>query len=223
VPSTTVVDATAQSRDLGVNAFHFTPLEARGQSDSAYSIADQLRYDASALLPTTIHCARASSADQRRPRAFQFLADAARTETHALLFADIVLNHTADNSPWLAEQPDAAYNTRNSPHLRVAYALDCAMVEFSATLERERRNAVRSHGDVEALVGEFFDRALPACVASPTSCVDDCAARRAGRGPARRARQHDASRRLFCASTRVGRATATLACSSRWSSRTLRR
>jgi glycogen debranching enzyme len=161
-------DATAQSR-VGVNAFHFTPLESRGQSDSAYSIANQLRYDARLFADND--SLRTASSEVQDEHVRSFLADL-RTETHALLFADIVLNHTADNSPWLAEQPDAAYNTRNSPHLRVAYALDCAMVEFSATLERERRNVVRSHGDVEALVGEFFDRVLPARRLAD-ECVDD--------------------------------------------------
>lgn len=152
--------------ELGVNAFHFTPLEARGQSDSAYSIADQLRYD-DRLFSDDLR--QASPAD-RDAHVQQFLATL-RADSHALLFADIVLNHTADNSPWLAEQPDAAYNTRNSPHLRVAYEFDCAMLEFSAKLERERRNSVRSHADVDAIVAEFFNHALPMSRLMD-SCVD---------------------------------------------------
>jgi hypothetical protein len=156
----------------------------------------------------------------RRTSTCTFLA-ALRTETHALLFADIVLNHTADNSPWLAEQPDAAYNTRNSPHLRVAYELDCAMLEFSAALERERRNVVRSHADVDALVAEFFDRVLPASPRRQTAST----MRSAPRSPTTCASRATTSRVASptCASTSTARATATLACSSRWSSRTLRR
>ena len=37
---------------------------------------------------------------------------------------DIVLNHTAFNSEWIKEQPDATYNCANSPHLRPACMLD---------------------------------------------------------------------------------------------------
>lgn len=37
---------------------------------------------------------------------------------------DIVLNHTAFNTEWIKQQPDASYNCSNSPHLRPACILD---------------------------------------------------------------------------------------------------
>ena len=37
---------------------------------------------------------------------------------------DIVLNHTAFNTEWIKQQPDASYNCSNSPHLRPACVLD---------------------------------------------------------------------------------------------------
>lgn len=44
---------------------------------------------------------------------------------------DIVLNHTANNSEWIKEHPDAGYNTKNCPHLNSAWILDKALVDFS--------------------------------------------------------------------------------------------
>lgn len=40
---------------------------------------------------------------------------------------DIVLNHTANNSSWIVDHPDATYNTDDCPHLWSAWVLDKAM------------------------------------------------------------------------------------------------
>jgi hypothetical protein len=47
------------------------------------------------------------------------------------VFVDIVLNHTANNSKWIAEHPSATYNTVDCPHLNSAYLLDKALSDFS--------------------------------------------------------------------------------------------
>jgi len=52
-------------------------------------------------------------------------------EDGMLCFMDVVLNHAARNSEFLAEHPEATYNTENCPWLNAAYLLDNAIREFS--------------------------------------------------------------------------------------------
>ncbi len=56
-------------------------------------------------------------------------------ENHGLLsLTDIVWNHTAHSSSWLVNHPEAGYNLINSPHLRPAFELDEAILQFSISL-----------------------------------------------------------------------------------------
>jgi len=48
-----------------------------------------------------------------------------------LSIVDIVLNHTAIDSKWVLEHPEATYNTDNCPHLWSAWVLDKALMDFS--------------------------------------------------------------------------------------------
>ena len=47
---------------------------------------------------------------------------------------DIVLNHTADNSSWINEHPEATYNTDVCPQLHTAWLLDNALTELTTDM-----------------------------------------------------------------------------------------
>jgi len=48
-----------------------------------------------------------------------------------LSFTDLVLNHEANESAWIAENPQCVYNLVNTPHLKPAFLLDCVLARFS--------------------------------------------------------------------------------------------
>ena len=110
----------------GYNMIHFTPLNHRGDSNSPYSIYNQLAFAPDLFEPgTTIE-------DQH----LQMSEMTAKMEKEygLLSLTDVVWNHTAENSDWLQDHPEAAYNLHNSPHLIAAYQLDTALLDFSSNL-----------------------------------------------------------------------------------------
>lgn len=103
--------------ERGYNMVHFTPLMVRGASNSPYSIYDQLHFDHALF-----------------PNGEQDIADlVSRMENQYGLLAltDVVWNHTAHNSKWLQEHPEAGYSVKTAPHLESASDLDLALLEFS--------------------------------------------------------------------------------------------
>ena len=48
-----------------------------------------------------------------------------------LSIVDIVLNHTANDSKWIVDHPEATYNTDDCPHLWSAWVFDQAIQDFS--------------------------------------------------------------------------------------------
>ena len=106
------------TKESGYNIIHFTPLQELGVSNSAYSIRDQRR-----LSPTY--------GEKYTFKDIDSLVQKMNLEWEVLSLTDLVYNHTAIDSPWLQEHPECAFNLENSPHLRPAYIMDRALLEFS--------------------------------------------------------------------------------------------
>jgi glycogen debranching enzyme len=105
----------------GYNMVHFTPLMVRGDSNSPYSIYDQLQFDR-AYFPN-------GEKDVAR------LVKKMQSEFNMLAMTDVVWNHTANNSKWLEEHPEAGYNVETAPWLCPALVLDTGLLKFSRELK----------------------------------------------------------------------------------------
>ena len=108
--------------DRGYNMIHFTPLQHRGQSDSPYSIYDQLGWDP--------ECFPNGEDDVKK------LVESMEYSHGLLGLTDVVWNHTADNSKWLEEHPEVGYNVSTAPWLQSALELDTALMQFSNDLDK---------------------------------------------------------------------------------------
>ncbi|KAJ2720775.1 bifunctional 4-alpha-glucanotransferase/amylo-alpha-1,6-glucosidase [Coemansia sp. Benny D115] len=118
----------AASSKMGYNMLHFIPMQQRGGSDSPYSLYSQLE-----ISDDLFDSGESSELKYQRLR--ETLLE--MTHKHKLLgVTDMVWNHTAYNSDWLRDHPEAGFNLENSPHLRSAYELDAALVQFSQDLPR---------------------------------------------------------------------------------------
>ncbi len=87
----------AEASRRGYNMIHYTPLQERGQSGSPYSIYDQYKFDHELL-------SGGNDGGIEETKKTMLLAK----EKYGLgSLTDVVLNHTANNSPWLEEHPEA--------------------------------------------------------------------------------------------------------------------
>lgn len=88
-----------EAGDRGYTMLHWTPLQTRGTSDSPYSLKDQKNYDLRIFNPSV------------DPRAADSLIEdtlrVAKEEYGLLSLTDVVLNHTASDSEWLVQHPEA--------------------------------------------------------------------------------------------------------------------
>jgi glycogen debranching enzyme len=106
----------------GYNMIHFTPLMQRGDSNSPYSIYNQLKFD-----PEIFPNGEKDIAE---------MIDKMENDYDLLGLTDVVWNHTANNSKWLEEHPEAGYNVETAPWLEAALELDDAILKFGAELDK---------------------------------------------------------------------------------------
>ncbi|GMM31571.1 bifunctional 4-alpha-glucanotransferase/amylo-alpha-1,6-glucosidase [Martiniozyma asiatica (nom. inval.)] len=107
-------------KNKGYNMIHFTPLQERGESNSPYSIYDQLTYDPAIFKNGTDDV--------------QSMVETLEKDYGILSMTDIVLNHTANNSQWIRDYPDVGYNEETAPHLKAAIELDSNLLHFSSRM-----------------------------------------------------------------------------------------
>lgn len=101
----------------GYNMIHFTPLQQRGESNSPYSIRDQLKFDPEVF-------------PGGEPQVRE-MVQKLESKHGILAMTDVVFNHTANDSPWLRDHPEAGYNQETAPHLQAAMELDELLLHFS--------------------------------------------------------------------------------------------
>ncbi|KAK6344089.1 hypothetical protein TWF696_007736 [Orbilia brochopaga] len=115
----------ARVSDRGYNMVHFTPMMWRGESHSPYSIYSQLDFDPS-IFPK----------GKEGIDTVTGIVNMMEQKYRILSLTDVVWNHTANNSSWLQDHPEAGYNCKTAPWLESAYELDTALVTFGKNLSR---------------------------------------------------------------------------------------
>lgn len=89
-----------EAKDRNYTMLHYTPLQERGESDSPYSIRNQMKYD-----PDLFGGQRLG--EEEGLEQIENILKVAKEEYGLLSLTDVVLNHTANDSPWLLEHPEA--------------------------------------------------------------------------------------------------------------------
>lgn len=134
----------AEASRRGYNMIHYTPLHVRGDSGSPYSIFDQLSFDPTLLTdPKAKDGGYAEICDTMRY---------ARNKYGLGAMTDVVLNHTAHDSAWLQDHPEAGYSPYNTPHLAPAVVLEDAMYELTDNLKSlGLSTVVKTEADLDRL------------------------------------------------------------------------
>ncbi|KAJ3340943.1 hypothetical protein HDU93_006029 [Gonapodya sp. JEL0774] len=159
--------------DAGYNMVHFAPVMQRGASNSPYSLYDQL------AISDDLYDGKL--AEEQKQRVLKGMLDVMRSDLGVLSVTDVVWNHTAHNSGWLKEHPEAGYNLVNSPHLRPAYDLDRSLIDFSVSLSQYGLPpTIDSEAALDRAVSLYFTDVFPKLelwkyfVVDVKSTVDTC-------------------------------------------------
>ncbi|PWY97233.1 putative 4-alpha-glucanotransferase [Testicularia cyperi] len=137
------------ARDAGYNMLHFPPLNVRGASNSPYSIADQQDFSHDLFSKA----AQGPKAKNARLTELKDKLAQIKSKWGILSMSDVVWNHTAHNSAWLNDHPEAAYSPANSPHLSPADELEVGLLDLNSRLaEYGLPQTLHSEGDVAAIM-----------------------------------------------------------------------
>lgn len=164
-------------RDRGYNMIHYTPLQQRGESNSPYSILDQNEFSEDLFEADTL-----KKGSKAKTEAMKDMLAKIRKQWGMLGMIDVVLNHTANNSPWLEEHPEAGephllspgpfhsadpsypagYSVESSPHLAGAVELDDALLDLSRNLgSLGLPTELTSAADLDAIMDHIEHKVLP--------------------------------------------------------------
>ncbi|KAF6752983.1 glycogen debranching enzyme [Ephemerocybe angulata] len=144
----------AEAKERGYTMLHYPPLQERGESDSPYSIRSQVKYD-----PALFVGGKLDAESSGRHKVEEVLK-LAKEEYGLLSLTDVVLNHTANDSPWLVEHPEAGFSPANTPHLTPALELDTAILDFSASLESKDLPTLLESEDDLTIVMDAFEKTV---------------------------------------------------------------
>uniref|UniRef100_A0A1I8PA84 Glycogen debranching enzyme n=1 Tax=Stomoxys calcitrans TaxID=35570 RepID=A0A1I8PA84_STOCA len=114
------------TKESGYNMIHFTPIQELGSSKSAYSLRNQNRVNPH-FAPSK--GAKVSFDDVDK------VVKKCRQEWGVASICDIVLNHTANESEWLLDHPDATYSCATCPYLRPAFLLDAVLAKCGEDID----------------------------------------------------------------------------------------
>ncbi|EIW71077.1 hypothetical protein TREMEDRAFT_37541 [Tremella mesenterica DSM 1558] len=135
----------AEASRRGYNMLHWAPLQQRGSSGSPYSILDQLRFDDVIRVD--------KKAQDGGMREIDAALKLAKAKFGLGGITDVVLNHTAFDSPWLEQHPEAGYSPYNTPHLTPAVELEDALLELTQKLPTlGLPTTLRSSADLDILI-----------------------------------------------------------------------
>ncbi len=137
---------------LNYNIIHYTPIQMIGKSDSLYCLKDQTEINDCFFIEKT-----------PKEEKFTIIKNKItnlKKNYNIGSIVDIVLNHTAANSEWLLNHPDAGYNLDNCPYLTVSYELDKIILDYSHRFSGKKVSCksspfIYNENDLSDLMGEL--------------------------------------------------------------------